>query len=367
MTSSKTAAGNAGGRTLFIPGPTWVDPEARAAMDGDMMGHRSPAFRELLASSQPVLRDLAGTARPVYLATCSSWGMMEAAVRNLVRPGRRALNCCCGAFSDRWHQATLACGIEADALRVTWGESIEAPMLRRVLEAGSYDLVTLVHAETSTGVLNPLEELAAVVSEFPETRLAVDVVSSYSAFPLRMDQWKIDALMAGTQKALALPPGMTVCAVSERALERAAVIPARGFYFDFLEYERNARSDMTISTPCIPLVMGLAHRAREIASEGLAARFERHERCRRHVETWALRHGWMPLPSDGRRAPTLNCLLPPGGVDAAVFAGRLRDHTGLIIDPGYGALKGRTVRISNMGVQEPEQLNPLLDAMDMVL
>lgn len=367
MTSSKTAAGDAAGRRLFIPGPTWVDPGARAAMNGDMMGHRSPAFRELLAASQPVLRALAGTSRPVYLATCSSWGMMEAVLRNLVRPGGRVLNCCCGAFSDRWHDVTLRCGMAADALRVAWGESIEPGMLHKALQAGSYDLVTVVHAETSTGVLNPLRELADVVAQYPHTMLAADVVSSYSSVSLDMDGWGIDVMMAGTQKALALPPGMTVCAVSQRALERAASVPSRGFYFDFLEYERNAASGMTISTPCIPLVMGLAHRAREIAAEGMPGRFKRQEDCRRHVETWALRHGWSPLPREGRKAATLNCLLPPAGLDTVQWTARLAGETGFVIDPGYGALKGRCIRISNMGVLSPRELEPLLDAMEGLL
>ena len=129
-------------RTSFIPGPTWVDDKARLAMAGDMMGHRSSEFVSLYKRSQTVLQMMGGTERPVYLATCSSWGMMEAVLRNCVREGKKVLNCCCGAFSDRWHEVSLRCGLDAIALRVPWGASIEPEMLKKVLEENEVDLVT---------------------------------------------------------------------------------------------------------------------------------------------------------------------------------------------------------------------------------
>ncbi len=347
-------------RTLFIPGPTWVDPAARCAMSADMMGHRSPAFVELVEASQPTLQRLAGTVRPVYLATCSSWGMMEACLRNLVRPGQRVLNCCNGAFSDRWHEVSLRCGLQADALRADWGQPINPVALAQTLDAHPYDLVTIVHAETSTGVLNPLPDIAEIIKHFPDTLLAVDTVSSYSSTPIMMDDWGVDAILAGTQKALALPPGMAICAVSERALARAREVPSRGFYMDFLEYEKNALQSMTISTPAIPLIMGLAHRAHEIEAEGLENRFIRHRQCRRFVSDWAEAHGFIPVPPPSFRADTLNCLLPPNGMDTVAFAKALRQDCGWIIDAGYGSWKGRCIRISNMGVLTPAELSPLL-------
>ncbi|MEG1938092.1 MAG: alanine--glyoxylate aminotransferase family protein [Akkermansia sp.] len=349
--------------TLFIPGPTWVDDGARVAMSGQMMPHRAEDFVALYEQSQPILRAMAGTQRPVYLATCSSWGMMEAVLRNTVRPRGRVLNCCCGAFSDRWHDVARRCGLQADALRVPWGETITPNLLADALSGGSYDLVTLVHAETSTGVLNPLQELSAVVRAFPSVLLAVDVVSSYSAVPLQMDQWGIDVVLAGTQKALALPPGMTICAVSNRAIERAKSVEERGFYLDFLEYERQARSSMTISTPNIPLVMGLAYRAREIEHEGLATRYERHAQCSQFVRDWAENHGWASVPPRGREATTLSCLRPKNRIDTVAFAHTLQEQSGFVIDSGYGQWKGACIRISNMGVMSPHELTPLIHGM----
>lgn len=304
-----------------------------------------------------------GTDRPVYLAGCSSWGMMEASLRNLIRPGKRVLNCCCGAFSDRWHDVALACGYEADALRVPWGHVVEPDMLKAALRNGKYDLVTIVHSETSTGVLNPLQNLARIVSAYEETLLVADVVSSYSAMELRMDEWGVDVMLAGTQKALALPPGMTVCSVSGRALKRAQEIPCRGFYFDFLEYERNAEKGMTITTPCIPIVMGLHFRTGEINKTGLAQRYASYQKHHNMVEEWGEKSGWRPLPPRGFRSPSLNCLLPPEGLEASRFVELLKEKDGFIIDGGYGELKGKCIRVSNMGVKAQDDLLPLLEAM----
>jgi aspartate aminotransferase-like enzyme len=353
-------------RRLYIPGPTWVDDGARQAMMGEMMGHRSRSFTDLVKHSQPVLQQLAGTVRPVYLATCSSWGMMEAALRNLVRPGQCVLNCCNGAFSDRWHDVSLRCGFEADALRVPWGQIITPELLRDTLEKKHYDLVTIVHAETSTGVLNPIESLAEVLRDFPDTMSAVDVVSSYSAYPLKMDEWGIDALMSGVQKALSLPPGLTICAISERALKRSSEATNKGLYFDFLEYEKNAVRQMTITTPNIPAIMGLAYRADEIAREGLEKRFRRHDRCRRFMADQAAPLGLRIVPDEGYCTPTLNCFtidradLSPAPIDTVSLVRRLEEEYGWQIDAGYGQWKGSHLRISNMGVWSETELIPLL-------
>lgn len=354
-------------RKSFIPGPTWVDDRARLSMAGDMMGHRSSEFVRLYQRSQPVLQVMAGTSRPVYLATCSSWGMMEAVLRNGVRRGRKVLNCCCGAFSDRWHEVSLRCGLDAIALRVPWGSIIEPEALEKVLCEHEVDLITVVHAETSTGVLNPLEQLAKVARRHSSAVFAVDVVSSYSAVPMRMDDWGIDVLLAGTQKALALPPGMTICAVSQKALNRAQDVENRGFYMDFLEYEEQAVHSMTISTPNIPLVMGLAYRAEEIEREGFDARCARHYACSQYVKDWGKAHGWNSVSPEGYSAPTLNCLESPRIADTREFAEALTRESGFIIDSGYGALKGKCIRISNMGILSPSELDPLLLAMEIVL
>jgi hypothetical protein len=192
---------------------------------------------------------------------------MEGALRNLVQ--KKVLCLCCGAFSDKWINVAERNGYEADKLQVEWGEAIDPGAVRAKLAEGGFDTVTFVHSETSTGVLNDLDGVAAVVKEFPDTMLVVDTVSSLSTVPTPMDELGIDVMIAGVQKALALPPGLAVFAVSEAALERAGDTPNRGYYFDFLEFEKNAVKNNTPSTPSIALLFGLQHMLGRSPKEGM--------------------------------------------------------------------------------------------------
>lgn len=349
---------------LYIPGPVRVSEETFEVFCSPLMAHRSPEFRSLYACAQNGLRRLCGTERPIYLMTTPSSGVMEACIRNLA--GRRVLSCCCGAFSERWHDMALACGKQADILRVPWGGVITPDLLREALSRGGYDLVTLVHCETSTGVLNPLKELAAVVKVFPEVLLAVDMVSSFSAVPLEMEDWGVDVVLAGVQKALALPPGMTVACISERALQRARLTAGRGYFLDFLEWEKNASLDMTVATPSISHVHALADKMKEMEEEGLEARYSRHESMRAVVADWAGHRGIELAAPEGFRTPTLTCLHNTLGWDLPVVIGRLAQEHGILIDGGYGEFKGKAFRIAHMGIETPETIRQVLSAVDKV-
>ena len=251
---------------LFIPGPVDIAPETYEAMCQDMIGHRGGDFEALYASIQPGLKQILGTERPVYLSTSSAWGVMEGAIRNLVQS--KVLNLCCGAFSDKWYDVALRCGKEAEKIQVEWGQPIDPEAVRAKLSEGGFDTVTLVHNETSTGVMNDLAGIAAVVNEFPGVLLVVDTVSSLSAVPVEMDKLGIDVVLAGVQKALALPPGLAVFAISEAALERASQTEGRGYYFDFIEFEKNAAKNNTPSTPAVSLMYALKQKVDSIMAEG---------------------------------------------------------------------------------------------------
>src|SRR6188768_4186296 len=205
---------------LFIPGPVQVSEKTFAAFCQPMIGHRSGEFKKLYASIHPRLQELFGTTQPVFLSTSSAWGVMEGSIRNLVGSGK-VLNCMCGAFSDKWFDVSKKCGKEAVALQVEWGQPIRGEQVRAALKAGGFDAVTLIHNETSTGVMSPIDEIAAAVREFPDTLLIVDSVSSFSAVPIATDELGIDVLLTGSQKALAMPPGLALFSASERALARA--------------------------------------------------------------------------------------------------------------------------------------------------
>lgn len=347
---------------LFIPGPVEVSPKTWAAFAQPMIGHRGEAFRELYRSIHPRLQQLFGTRQPVFLSTSSAWGVMEAAIRNLVR--KRVLNCMCGAFSDKWLDVSRRCGKDAEPLRVDWGKHIDPAMLDEKLATGEFGAVTLIHNETSTGVMNPLPELCAVARNYPEVVLIVDTVSSFSAVPIAMDALGIDVLLTGSQKALALPPGFSLFSVSEKAFARAAEIPDRGYYFDFLEFRKNQEANMTPTTPSVAHIHALQSKLDDIFEEGLPARHARHARTNALVHEWVRARGFEFFADEGYRSLTLTCVRNNRGVDVPRLVRDLRTSHHLVIDGGYGKIKGETFRLSNMGDETDETVGHLLACLD---
>src|SRR5213595_1482021 len=250
-----------------------------------MIGHRGQGFKDLYAKLQPQLQQLLSTKQLVYLSTSSAWGVMEGAIRNLV--SKKVLNCMCGAFSDKWLDVSRRCGRDAEALQVAWGSPIRAADVDKKLATGQFDAITLIHNETSTGVMSPLAEIAALKKKYPDVMFIVDAVSSMTAVPLKFDELGIDVLLAGTQKAFALPPGLAVFAASPAALAKAATTKDRGYYFDFVEFQKNAEQSMTPSTPSIGHVYALASKLDDFFSEGLDARFARHKKLAENTRAWA--------------------------------------------------------------------------------
>jgi aspartate aminotransferase-like enzyme len=347
---------------LFIPGPVQVSPAIYAAMTQPMIGHRSKDFQSLVGDCVPHLQTLFGTKQPVFLSTSSAWGVMEGSIRNLVH--KKVLNCCCGAFSDKWYDVSLACGKQAEALKVEWGQAITPEMVDARLATGEFDAVTLVHNETSTGVLNPLAEIAAVVKKYPGVLLITDTVSSFSTVPTPFDALGLDVMLLGVQKAMALPPGLALFACSDAAFERAATMKDRGYYFDFLEFKKNAEQNMTPSTPAISLIYALRYKLNEIAAEGLENRYRRHAELNDMIHAWVRKHGFDFFAPEGYRSKALTCVKNSKDIDVANFVSLLKKNHGFIIDGGYGKIKGKTFRISNMGDETRETIAELITALD---
>src|SRR3981081_2974660 len=246
---------------LHIPGPVEVSEKTFRAFCSPIIGHRGQGFKDLYAKIQPQLQQLLSTKELVFLSTSSAWGVMEGALRNLV--SKRVLTCMCGAFSDKWLDVSRRCGKEAEALQVDWGSAIRAAEIDNKPATGQFDVMTLIHNETSTGVMSPLAEIAALKKKYPDVMFVVDAVSSMTAVPLNFDELGIDVLLAGTQKAFAMPPGLAVFVCSPEALARAGKMTDRGYYFDFVEFQKNAEQSMTPSTPSIGHVYALASRMDE--------------------------------------------------------------------------------------------------------
>jgi len=347
---------------LFIPGPIEVSEKTFRAMCAPMIGHRGSEFKKLYGGIQPRLQTLFGTQRPVFLSTSSAWGVMEGAIRNLT--AKKVLNGMCGAFSDKWFDVSKRCGKEAAALQVEWGQSIEPDMIRAKFSEGGFDTFTLIHNETSCGVRNALPEIAAVLRDFPEVMFIVDSVSSFSTQPIPMDELGIDVLLTGSQKALAMPPGLALFAVSERAMKRAESMKDRGYYFDFVEFAKNQEQDMTPSTPAISLIYALESKLDDIFSEGVEARHARHAALNAQVHDWVKARGFEFFAPEGRRSLSLTCVKNNRDIDVAAWIKRLREKHRFVIDGGYGKLKGKTFRISNMGDETSESIATLLAALD---
>lgn len=347
---------------LHIPGPVEVSPATYAAMCTPVIGHRGGEFVKLYQGMQPKLQTLFMTKDPVYLSTSSAWGVMEGAVRNVTR--KKVLNCCNGAFSDKWHEVSLKCGLAAGAVKAEWGNPIDPDAVYRELSTGQYDAITLIHNETSCGLLNPLAEIMAVVRQFPEVISIVDTVSSFSALAIDKDALGIDIMLTGSQKALAMPPGLAIFSVSAKALARAAQTPNRGYYFDLLEFQANHEKGMTPSTPVLPLIFALRHKVDEILAEGLENRYARHLRLNLRLRQWAWDNGFCLFPAYQCESVSLVCLANTRRLDTEAFLKRLKADHAIAIDGGYGKIKGKTMRISNMGDETDATITTLLAALD---
>lgn len=354
---------------LHIPGPVEISPKTFEAFCTPMIGHRGQAFKDLYAKIQPQLQQLLYTERLVYLSTSSAWGIMEGSIRNLV--SKKLLCCMKGAFSDKWLNVAERCGIPAEGLKADWGSPIRAEQIDEKLATGEFDALTLVHNETSTGVMSPLEEIAELKKKYPEVMFIVDSVSSMTAVPLKFDELGIDVLLAGTQKAFAMPPGFAVFVVSQAAMERASTVNTRGYYFDFLEFQKNAESNMTPSTPSISHCYALSQKLDEFLEEGLDNRFARHAKLAQQTRDWAAKHDFTLFPEAGFESNTLTCVnngAKEGGrvIEVPKLVEGMKEQ-GVLIDGGYGKVKGKTFRISNMGDETEASMAEIYEKLDQAM
>lgn len=350
---------------LFIPGPTEVHPEILAEMARPAIGHRGEACAKLWSEARKGVAHLMRTSGEVVLLPAPASALMEAAVRNGVRD--RSLHLVCGAFSQRWHEMARECGKRADKLEVEWGSAVSAEMLaERLAGDGPYDAVTVVHNETSTGVTNPIQEYAAVLADYPDTLLMVDTVSSLAGMPVEVDGWGIDLCLAGVQKALALPAGMSVAALSPRLLARAEQVPGRGWFLDLLRLVKGNAKEQSPATPSTPHLYALVKQLARVREEGLESRWARHRRMAEQVRAWACEKGWALFADEGCRSDTVTCIARGDGPDFVPALAALKER-GYLVSSGYGPLKGKTFRIGHLGEHTVESVADLLEQFDAVL
>ncbi len=352
-----------GHKKLFIPGPTEVSADVRAQMARPPSGHRSEEATRLGERVIVKLQQLLQTEAPIFLSTSSSTGLMEACVRNGSK--RRFLAAPVGAFGDRWVEIAKSCGKDVDVVATEWGRAVRPDAIVKELRTGKYDALLLTHNETSTGVMNPLPEIAAAVKEFPDVHVFVDAVSSVGAVDMSFDALGLDGLLAGVQKAIACPPGFAIMATSLRAIERAKTVEQRGFYFDFVRHYDAFQKRQGITTPSLSHMYALDLQLERILGETLRVREARHRKMAERTRAWA-RDRFALFPEPGSESITLTTIRNTRQIDIAGLNRALAER-GAVISNGYGKLKNETFRIAHMGEIRDQEIEELLSWIDEIL
>ena len=355
---------------FFLPGPTEVSASVLRAQARPMMRHRGADIQAFMRELQEGLQRTLLTRRPVFIATSSGTGLMEAAVRNGASRGVLALTN--GAFSERFAAIARTCGLDVDTLAVEWGEHHDPEAVRRQLSNERYEAVTVCHSETSTGVLNPIAEIAEAVHEHDDTLILVDSVSGAAGAELRVDEWGLDFLLTGSQKAFALPPGLAFGVASGRMMERSARVTNKGSYFDLVGFQEQMERFQTPTTPALTLLYSLQTQLAAMRDEGIETRWDRHLAMAGRCWEWVdhMREGrgvgLEVLACQGFRSPTVTCISLPEGMAGPTIVAAMNEK-GFVIGGGYGKLSEGTIRIGHMGDHTLEELETLLAALEAVL
>jgi aspartate aminotransferase-like enzyme len=355
--------------TFFLPGPTEVRQEILAAMMQPMIAHRGSAFEQLFERLQRGLRPLFMTERPVYINSASATGMMESAIR--CAPAGRILSLVNGAFSERFAHIASMCARDVDRYEVAWGQIHTIPQLDERLSMRKYSAITVVHSETSTGALNDVRAISDCAHRHGAVCL-VDSVSGFAGAELRFDEWKLDYALTGSQKALALPPGLSFAVASPSFVDQANAAPARGVYFDLVELDAYARRNQTPSTPAVSLLYALELQLKSIAAEGIEARWARHKAMAVRTQEWLTKISAetgkrvVNIAPLGSQSPTVSTIRLPSDLPAEAFTAGVAKK-GIVVGSGYGKLKSSTFRIGHMGDHTLETLERCLSACSSVL
>lgn len=343
---------------LFIPGPVDVGADVLEKLSTTQIAHRSKTATELQENIAKKLQMLMNTENLIILSTSSGSGIMEMAIRSCTK--KRAAVFSVGAFGDRWFKMAKTNNIPADVFKSEVGEPTTPEMVEEALKTGLYDVVTVTHNETTTGLMNPVYEIGQVIKKYPNVIYLVDAVSSLGGAKIDVDKSNVDICLASTQKCLGLPPGLSVASVSVKAIERAKTVEFRGFYFDLINVVNRALKDAQYpTTPSTPHMWALDYQLdKMINKEGLENRYERHAKMSKTVQEWAMKHFDL-LANPDYRSNTVTTILNTKGNSIGDLNKELVKR-GYLISNGYGDLKEKAFRIAHMADRKPEDLDALL-------
>lgn len=352
-------------KKLFIPGPVEVREDVLQKMATPMIGHRTGDASKLQRGISDKLRKLMYTENMILLSTSSGSGLMEGAIRSCTV--KRAAVFSVGAFGDRWHKMAVSNNVPADLFTSEPGKPTTPEMVDKALATGKYDLITITHNETSTGVMNPVEEIAEVMKKYPEVVWCMDAVSSLGGTKIEVDRLGVDICITSTQKCLGLPPGLAICSFSEKARNAASKVQFRGTYLDLLElYNYILKKDYQYpSTPSLSHMFALDYQLDRILEEGLENRFARHLEMAGIVRAWA-KENFALFAEEKYVSNTLTTVKNTRGISVAELNKKLGEH-GYMISNGYGALKEATFRIAHMADTTVEEIKTLLSLIDSLI
>lgn len=345
-------------KKLFIPGPVEVTSDVLEKMATPMIGHRSKEASELQRGISEKARKIFNTQEEILLSTTSGSGLMEGAIRSCT--AKRAAVFSIGAFGKRWYEMAIYNNVPADLYEVEWGNAVDPNEVDKVLATGKYDLVCITHNETSTGVMNPVDELSLVVKKYPEIVWCLDTVSSMAGTKIEVDKLGVDICITSSQKAIGLPPGIAICSFSKKAVERAKKVTFRGYYLDLLSlYEYIQKKDYQYpSTPSLSHMFAMDYQLGKILEEGLENRYNRHMEMANYVRQWGKEH--FELFADERYlSNTLTNIKNTRNINVGDLNKELGQR-GFQISNGYGKLKEKTFRIAHMAECTMDDIKELL-------
>ncbi len=353
-------------RYLLAPGPTQIPPEVLLKMAEPMVHHRNPMFEVVVDEVRENLRHLFGTGNEVLIFSSSGTGAMEGAVTNMLSPGDRAVVVRSGKFGERWAEICRAYGVECVNIDLPWGDVLDPAVVERTLkENPDAKAVYMQATETSTGTMFPVREVAAIVRECPGTLMVVDGITGVGVFPLPMDEWGIDVLIGGSQKALMLPPGLAFAGVSDKAWEfnKASRMPR--FYFDWEKERNNLKKNQTNFTPAISLIVGLRESLRILREEGLENVYRRSEMLAKATREGACAIGLEIFSKNP--SPAVTAICAPEGIDGQAIYKTLWKKYGVTGAGGQDQLKGRIFRLATLGYADKYDVITAVAAIEFAL
>jgi aspartate aminotransferase-like enzyme len=349
---------------LFIPGPVKVNEDVLQQLARPTLGHRAKEYAQLHGETIDMLKKILFTSQNVFLSTSSASGIWEAAIRNCVGFDEVVLCTCCGAFSDKWADVARSCGRNVEELKVEWGTATTAEMIGERLASGKYAAVTLVYNETSTGLMNPVYQVSEMMKQkYPDVLVFVDAVSGMVGLPIHFDDLGWDVVFASVQKAFAIPPGLAVAAVSNRALAKSKNVPQRGSYFDFQQFAKSAEKNQTPTTPSIPHIMALNYQCKKLLDEGMENVWQRHREMGDFVRAWA-KEKFGLFCEEQYASNTLTTVKNTRNINVGEVIKAVQDKHNTVFGNGYGKLKDLTFRVAHMGDITIDELKELLGWID---